>query len=293
MDERDCGYKPSLARGRHRRDPDNPGQGFYSAFYGAQTRTFAVSERHGLDRPPFDNGNAQSYLLALRDVRARGIRPDLTGTLPDALFDKRRTGLDTLIGIYWGYDGSNRLGTPPRQYNQIIRQVAMTVVNPTLGRIHNEGITLASSLRQRGDGDAGFSPGTEVLPRLPAAGRRSASTTKARTCRTHAVNVNFNAAIPGGCPRRAEHELDGHENFTPTSPPTLRHATSGRRFQSPGCFGRDRTIRAATTGPQVPRFGRIQRRQPGQQWDRAPATHAFLSRRAVADDYREPRAVSF
>ncbi|HEX8130926.1 MAG TPA: phosphatase PAP2 family protein [Pyrinomonadaceae bacterium] len=139
MDARDAGYIPSPKRGRHRRDPDNPGQGFNSPFYGAQNRTFAVSERHDLDEPFFDNGANQKYRRALRDVRARGIRPDLTATLPTLLFDRRRTPEDTLVGIYWGYDGANRLGTPPRLYNQIIRQVAMNVVNPTLGRIHNEG----------------------------------------------------------------------------------------------------------------------------------------------------------
>jgi vanadium chloroperoxidase len=30
-----------------------------------------------------------------------------------------------LIGVYWAYDGANRLGTPPRFYNQIIREIAM------------------------------------------------------------------------------------------------------------------------------------------------------------------------
>jgi vanadium chloroperoxidase len=39
----------------------------------------------------------------------------------------------------WGYDGANRLGTPPRLYNQIIRQVAMNVINPATGQINGEG----------------------------------------------------------------------------------------------------------------------------------------------------------
>lgn len=33
------------------------------------------------------------------------------------------------MGIYWGYDGANRLGTPPRFYNQIVRQVAADKAN--------------------------------------------------------------------------------------------------------------------------------------------------------------------
>ncbi len=135
MDARDCGYMPSNRRGRHRRDPDNPSQGFHAPYYGAQTRTFAVTKRHTLEPPPFEN---KKYVQALRDVRARGIRPDLTATLPDALFANRRTAEDTVTGIYWGYDGAMLLGTPPRLYNQIIRQVAMTVKNPS-NRINDEG----------------------------------------------------------------------------------------------------------------------------------------------------------
>jgi membrane-associated phospholipid phosphatase len=125
MDARDCGYKFSMCRGRHRVDPDNPGQGFHAPYYGAQTSGFAITERHGLKPPPFDNGTNSKYVQALRDVRTKGIRPDLTATLPGAgLFDGRRTPEETLIGIYWGYDGANRLGTPPRMYNQIVRLVA-------------------------------------------------------------------------------------------------------------------------------------------------------------------------
>jgi hypothetical protein len=124
MDARSDGYKFSMKRGRHRVDPDNPGQGFYSPFYGAQTRCFAVSTRHALHSPPFNAGFNTKYLQALKDVRARGIRPDLTATLPDALFANRRNGRDTLMGIYWAYDGANRLGTPPRFLNQIVRHVS-------------------------------------------------------------------------------------------------------------------------------------------------------------------------
>jgi hypothetical protein len=124
MDARSDGYKFSTKRGRHRVDPDNPGQGFYSPYYGAQTRGFAISTRHTLHRPPFNNGADPKYLQALKDVRARGIRPDLTATLPNSLFANRRNGRETLMGIYWGYDGANRLGTPPRMYNQIVRQVS-------------------------------------------------------------------------------------------------------------------------------------------------------------------------
>jgi membrane-associated phospholipid phosphatase len=124
LDARDCGYRISNNRGRHRVDPDNPGQGFHAPYYGAQTRGFAISTRHGLNPPPFANGLDPDYLLALRDVRAKGIRPDLTATLPATLFANRRTHAETLVGIYWAYDGAIGLGIPERLYNQIVRKVA-------------------------------------------------------------------------------------------------------------------------------------------------------------------------
>lgn len=120
-DARDCGYEVSPGRGRHRPDPDNPGQGFHAPYYGAQSRCFAVAQRWKLDPPPFNSGE---YDAALRQVRAKGIMPELTATLSDNLFKNRRTPEESVIGIYWAYDGANRLGTPPRLYNQIIRLVA-------------------------------------------------------------------------------------------------------------------------------------------------------------------------
>jgi hypothetical protein len=44
------------------------------------------------------------------------------GTLPSGF--SLRTVDETLIGTCWGYDGASGLGTPPRLYNQIIREVA-------------------------------------------------------------------------------------------------------------------------------------------------------------------------
>ncbi|MBA2594162.1 MAG: chloroperoxidase [Pseudomonadota bacterium] len=123
----DDGYAASMARGAHRGDPDNPAQGYHAPFYGARSKGFAVTARHELDPPP-QPGTA-AYIQALREVRSKGIAPELMGTVPslDALplppFT-RRTVDETLIGIYWGYDGAKGLGTPPRLYNQIVRVIA-------------------------------------------------------------------------------------------------------------------------------------------------------------------------
>ena len=130
-----CGYKISPDRGRYRVDPDNPMQTPLAPFYGYRSKCFASSTRYSITQPPFDNNK---YLTSLKEVRAQGIKPELTGTLPPSLFNKRRTSDETTIGIFWAYDGANRLGTPPRFYNQIIREIAMKK-NNSAGRINNEG----------------------------------------------------------------------------------------------------------------------------------------------------------
>lgn len=121
-DASDAGYKPSQDRFRHRVDPDNPRQGFHAPFYGARSKGFAVTRRHELEAPP--RGDSE-YVNALQEVRAKGIAPELTATLPGRFDEKPRTPEETTIGIYWAYDGAIGLGTPPRLYNQIVRRVAL------------------------------------------------------------------------------------------------------------------------------------------------------------------------
>lgn len=113
------GHGSSPVRGRHRVDPDNPGQGFHGAFYG-KSKGFGITERFELADPPFDDGE---YRDALTQVRGLGITPELMGTLPETITSR---GVDqTLAGVFWGYDGAAELGTPPRLYNQIVRRIAI------------------------------------------------------------------------------------------------------------------------------------------------------------------------
>jgi vanadium chloroperoxidase len=225
MDGRSCGYRTSNNRGRHRVDPDNPGQGFDSPFYGAQTRGFAISVRHGVNRPPFANGTDPRYLLALRDVRARGIRPDLMATLPDGLFDNRRRPLDTLVGLYWGYDGANRLGTPPRFYNQIIRQVAVQQGN-------NEGRNARLfAFLNAAMGDAGILCWEQKYCHdfwRPVLGIREHDE-KLGPAAPYGVNVNFSDGDPGWLPLGAPSTNSPNlKNFTPNFPAyPSGHATFG------------------------------------------------------------------
>jgi hypothetical protein len=128
----DTGYAALPLRGAHRADPNNPDQGYYAPFYGAMSKCFAVSLRHELDEPPRP-GDAD-YEDALKEVRRRGIAQELMGSLPTN--SARRTVDQTLIGIYWGYDGAHGIGTPPRLYNQIVREVAMNKPNPATNALN-------------------------------------------------------------------------------------------------------------------------------------------------------------
>lgn len=225
MDSRDCGYKFSMCRGRHRVDPDNPGQGFHAPYYGAQTGGFAVTQRHKLNPPPFDNGKDPKYVHALRNVRAKGIRPDLTATLPGGLFPGRRTPEETVIGIYWGYDGANRLGTPPRMYNQIIRKLAIKKENSEGDNARLFGLVNAAM------GDAGVMAWEQKYCHdfwRPVVGIREHDETFGPDA-PYEGNINFNAGDPGWLPLGAPstNSTDA-KNFTPNFPAyPSGHATFG------------------------------------------------------------------
>ena len=113
------GYRPSTAYGRHRSDPYVPGQGFLSPRWG-KVRHFCVdtgdpaNPNVPLDPPP-------GY--SLPDFRSDpDYRQDYDEVLAEgALFSTSRSPEDKAIGYYWGYDGANEIGVPPRLYNQIAR----------------------------------------------------------------------------------------------------------------------------------------------------------------------------
>ena len=116
----DDGYSISVQLGAHRSDPDNPGQPFHGAFYGELSKTFAVTSRHPI-LEPYPVGNSK-YNAALKQVLGNGIAPGLMGTVPAGV--NKRNAEETIIGVFWAYDGARKLGTPPRLYNQIVRAIA-------------------------------------------------------------------------------------------------------------------------------------------------------------------------
>ena len=103
---------------RHREDPTDIGQGFLGQRYGT-VRLFSASAIPPLANHPLPR--TQPYDRAHDEVRAKGSKILDPGT-PGANI-KPRTPFETLIGLYWAYDGASQIGTPPRLYNQVVRNV--------------------------------------------------------------------------------------------------------------------------------------------------------------------------
>jgi hypothetical protein len=118
-------YVPSGLPGFHAADPLHPDQGYYAP--GAENVTpFAVRSVDQFAPPRLDDGTpqgraaflqSQQYTDAYNEVMALGGDGITTPTT--------RTPEQTVIGMFWGYDGRPSLGTPPREYNQIARIVAV------------------------------------------------------------------------------------------------------------------------------------------------------------------------
>lgn len=123
FDERHGSRRPyvgSGAFGRHRPDPNNVNQGFLSPYWGKMLM-FATQSLVQLDKPPgwspddLDRTDA-TYLNHHKEVR-------MLGGSPTALGVKRRPE-ETVVGLFWAYDGAQKLGTPPRLYNRIVQVLA-------------------------------------------------------------------------------------------------------------------------------------------------------------------------
>ncbi len=100
-------------RGLHDVDPFNPDQKFYGVNWGRVTPLtpgLSVGALGPADPPSeFD----RRYQEDLEDVRNHGVFRTQGATVEQVQ-----------QGLFWAYDGPRLIGTPPRLYNQIVRQVA-------------------------------------------------------------------------------------------------------------------------------------------------------------------------
>lgn len=104
--------------GQHRADPYAPGQPQLGPVWG-DVKRFTGTAHQPLDRFP---GHGLPNYLADPDYRADFEEVREHGSVTR----RQRTAKQERIGVYWGYDGANNLGVPPRLYNQIAREVVRT-----------------------------------------------------------------------------------------------------------------------------------------------------------------------
>ena len=113
-------YVPTGNVGTHVVDPLNPGQGFLDPAWGNVTPFSPSHSFHYVPHAPPALGSS-AYAVAFNDVKSVGGNGTTTSTV--------RTEEQTEIGLFWAYDGSNRIGVPPRLYNQITRTIAIQEKN--------------------------------------------------------------------------------------------------------------------------------------------------------------------
>jgi hypothetical protein len=113
----DTPYEPGQLPGQHRVDPLHPSQGYLHPNWGGVT-PFAISSVDDFPIPPPPALDSAAYAEFFNEVKEVGSRNSST-----------RTEEQTIIGIFWGYDGAPGLGTPPRLYNQIARVIAVQKQN--------------------------------------------------------------------------------------------------------------------------------------------------------------------
>lgn len=104
----------SKAAGKHRPDPTNPGQFALGRTWGL-VKPFVLNSVNDAFLAPPPALNSPEYAAAYDEVVVMG--RDDTPRGNSTLREK------AINGIFWGYDGSNRLGTPPRLYNQVVRAI--------------------------------------------------------------------------------------------------------------------------------------------------------------------------
>lgn len=117
--------KPINGYWRHREDPTDIGQGFLGQRWGT-VRLFSAAAIPDIADHPVPR--SPQFNSALDEVRAKGSKTRDPGT-PGAGIDPR-TPYETLLGVYWAYDGASQIGTPPRLYNQIVRKLIGTINGP-------------------------------------------------------------------------------------------------------------------------------------------------------------------
>eukprot|EP00457_Paulinella_chromatophora_P002664 gb/GEZN01002669.1/.p1 GENE.gb/GEZN01002669.1/~~gb/GEZN01002669.1/.p1 ORF type:complete len:572 (-),score=50.72 gb/GEZN01002669.1/:611-2326(-) len=120
-------YQPNNQVGFHVVDPMDPTQGFYAP-NGKKLKPFVIDPEF-LDRflantlspEILDPSRRQEFLQS--QLYTSSYNEVLNLGSDGISYPTSRTEEQTFVGIFWGYDGRPFVGTPPRLYNQILREV--------------------------------------------------------------------------------------------------------------------------------------------------------------------------
>jgi PAP2 superfamily len=108
-------YFPGPAPGEWRQDPISRLPVALGVKWGL-VRPFVIPSGEAFRVPPPPALNSHEYMFAFKEVQKLGGDGIATMT--------KRTPDQTLAGLFWAYDGTPTLGTPPRLYNQIAMHIA-------------------------------------------------------------------------------------------------------------------------------------------------------------------------
>ena len=109
-------YQVGNAPGVWRPDPVS-GSPIALGAYWQGVRPFVLASGNQFRAPPPPPLTSEAYTRAFDEVKQLGGDGVRTPT--------RRTPEQTVVGIYWGYDGTAWIGTPVRLYNQIALQLSL------------------------------------------------------------------------------------------------------------------------------------------------------------------------
>jgi hypothetical protein len=109
-------YAVSNQPGQWRPDPISRNPAALGAYWG-RVRPFALASGSQFRIPPLPALTSAEYTSAFNEVKLLGGDGVTTPTI--------RTAEQTIIGLFWGYDGGAWVGPRPRQYNQIAVQIAL------------------------------------------------------------------------------------------------------------------------------------------------------------------------
>ena len=118
-------YITSDELSKWRQDPISEIPLALGSLWAAMIRPFVLRSADQFSAPTPPALNSAAYRAAFDEVkRLGGCGNDPAGCVGGMPTPTDRTAEQTEIGIYWGYDGTPGLGTPPRLYNQIATQIA-------------------------------------------------------------------------------------------------------------------------------------------------------------------------